>query len=242
MEIKKYVPKIMAVGSIAGVITTAVIAVKRRETYEKLICEARREHVATFGLLQPSDKVEPFFEAYYPVFISGGLTIACIAGSYILSDKQQTSLIGAYGVLQNFFERYRRSANNVFGPNADNEIMTDMARTNPEVHFQCLDSSDKKCIFYEPYSNINFVMYERELMDAEYHLNRNFTMSGYASLNDFYEMLGLPAIPDGDHIGWNMESGICWIDFYHRRICIEEDGTPIFSVNYLFAPEPFEEY
>ena len=242
MDFKKHLPQIMALGSIVGVVTTAVIAVKRKEVYEELVHEARQEHTEDFCPLQPSDKVKPFFKAYYPAIISGGLTISCIAGSYILSSRQQASLIGAYSVLEGYFNRYRESAKRVFGPDADDEIMADMARTNPEMHFIQLDSPDKKCIFYEPYSNTNFVMYERELMDAEYHLNRNYTFRGETTLNDFLSMLGLPTTTNGDSIGWEMSSGINWIDFSHRKIYIEEDGTPIYSVNYTFPPTPFEEY
>ena len=242
MDFKKHLPQIMALGSIVGVVTTAVIAVKRKEVYEELIREARQEHMEDFCLLQPSDKVKPFFKAYYPAIISGGLTISCIAGSYILSNKQQASLIGAYSVLEGYFERYRTSAKRVFGPDADDKIMTDMARCNPEFHQIKMDIPDKKCIFYEPYSDTHIVIYERELMDAEYHLNRNYTLGGHISLNDFYTMIGLPNIPNGDSLGWDMISGISWIDFYHKKIGNERDGTPIYSINTVYPPEPFEEY
>lgn len=238
MEFKKHLPQIMALGSIVGVVTTAVIAVKRKETEQQLLIDANYWK----GDMEPKERVKIFTKAYYPALISGGLTISCIAGSYILSDKKQISLIGAYQVLEAYFNRYRESAKRVYGSDADDRIMTDMARYNPEYHQLKIDIPDRKCIFYEPYSNTNFVMYERELMDAEYHLNRNYVLGGHISLNDFYAMLGLPAIINGDSIGWDIVSGIYWIDFYHRRIGTESDGTVIYSVNSVFPPEPFEEY
>ena len=239
MEIKKYLPQIMAIGSIVGVITTSIIAVKNKDDYEDLLMEER--HKKPLQPIQPSTKLQIFIKAYRPTFVSGGLTISCIAGSYILNKKQQASLIGAYHALNGYFDRYQQSAKNVFGEDAHDQILADMARSNPEVHFQKLDAPDNKCVFYEPYSNTNFVMYERELMDAEYHLNRNYCFNGRASLNDLLSMLGVPTIPNGDDIGWDISSGIYWIDFCHKKVGNEDDGTPIYSVYSIFAPEPFED-
>ena len=84
--------------------------------------------------------------------------------------------------------------------------------------------------------------YEREVIDAEYHFNRNFTMRGYAFLNEFYEFLGLPMTEYGRIAGWSMSSGIMWVDFEHRLIDNDDGGTACYSIDMVFPPEVLEEW
>ena len=79
-----------------------------------------------------------------------------------------------------------------------------MAREFCGYHQIGLDTPDEKVIFYDEISGESITCYEREIMDAEYHLNRNFVMRGYASLNEFYEFLGLPQTERGEELGWTM--------------------------------------
>ena len=58
---------------------------------------------------------------------------------------------------------------------------------------------------------------------AEYNLNRNYILRGCASLNEFYEFLGLEPKDYGDVLGWTVYEEIFWIDFNHRKAIIEDD-------------------
>ena len=61
------------------------------------------------------------------------------------------------------------------------------------------------------------------VLNAQYHLNRNFTLRGYVSLNEFYEFLGIEKVVCGEGIGWGqdlLEDGIFWIDF--DKMCIRD--------------------
>ena len=67
-------------------------------------------------------------------------------------------------------------------------------------------------------------------------VNRNFVMRGYASLNEFYEFLGLPQTDYGESVGWSIDDGYCWIDFEHRLISRDDGGTDIYSIDIVFPP------
>lgn len=92
-------------------------------------------------------------------------------------------------------------------------------------------------MYYDEISGETFVRYEREIMDAEYHLNRNFVMRGYASLNEFYEFLGLPQTLYGDSVGWSITDGEMWIDFEHALISRDDGGEPIYMINTIIPPD-----
>ena len=95
---------------------------------------------------------------------------------------------------------------------------------------------DRKVIFYEEVSGESIARYEREVMDAEYHLNRNFVLRGVASLNEFYAFLGLPETRYGDEVGWTVADGYSWIDFEHRLVSRDDGGDDVCVIDMLFPP------
>lgn len=94
--------------------------------------------------------------------------------------------------------------------------------------------------FYEPVSKQYFKRTMEEVMEAEYCLNRNFVLRGYAPLNELYEFLGLEKTSDGEKLGWSQEVGGTfygyeWIDFEHPYVG-NEDGT---EHDYYILDMPF---
>ena len=75
-----------------------------------------------------------------------------------------------------------------------------------------------------------------KVIQAEYHLNRNFMFAGVIPLNDFYEFLGLEKTELGDAVGWSSCNGdIYWIDFNHHRLTLD-DGMEIYVIDMVFEP------
>ena len=85
------------------------------------------------------------------------------------------------------------------------------------------DIPDSVLTFYEPVSKRYFKRTMEEVLEAEYHLNRNFILRGYAPLNELYDFLGLEKTKDGEKLGWSQEVGGMfygyeWIDFEHPYV------------------------
>ena len=79
--------------------------------------------------------------------------------------------------------------------------------------------------FYEPISDRYFEATMEQVLDAEYHLNRNYSLGKEVTLNDFYGFLGIPEIETGDMLGWNfMDESMYWIDFNHRSQSFQMGG------------------
>ena len=62
-----------------------------------------------------------------------------------------------------------------------------------------------------------------EILDAELNINKRFAENGLATLNEFYEFLGLDKIRGCDLIGWESDSmdefyNRSWIDFEHQLV------------------------
>ena len=225
--------QVLAALGMVGVVATAVMAAKNT-IKAKEILDTRITEEST-----KLEVVKTVLPAYLPTITTGAATIACIAGSSILSKKSQASLASAYALSNETFKKYRSKLIELHGEEADKEIREAIVRTNPEYHLWGVDAPDKKLTFYDDIGDRTFTMYERELMDAEYHFNRNFVLSGEQTLNQFYEFLGLDPIDGGDEIGWDICGGICWIDIQHTPI-VSKTGKTLYRLDYVFSPEPLE--
>lgn len=216
-----------------GVIATAVMVADETTKATKLLETATKEKGEKLTVAETVKVAGP---VYIPAVVTGAATISCIFGANVLNKKRQASLASAYALINEYHKEYRNKLIKLHGKEADEEIRNEMAREHVNFHVIGLDTPDNKVIFYEELSGETFVRYEREIMDAEYHLNRNFAMRGYASLNEFYEFLGLPQTEYGDAVGWTMSDGYCWIDFEHRLIPSEDGGPDMYSIDMIFGP------
>lgn len=220
--------------SIGGVIATGVLAAKETPKALERLDKAKNEKGAELTAVEKIVNATP---AYIPALVVGVSTITCIASTSVLSKKSQASLTSAYALLNEYHKEYRNKLIEIHGKEADEEIRNAIARSRHDFHQIGLDVPDDKVIFYDEISGESITCYEREIMDAEYHLNRNFVMRGYAALNEFYEFLGLPQTDFGDALGWSCTYGYSWIDFEHRLINRDDGGTPIYSIDMIFPPD-----
>ena len=91
-------------------------------------------------------------------------------------------------------------------------------------------------LFYDEHSNRYFEATIEQVIQAEYHLNRNFTLRGYVYLNEFYEFLGLSITEYGDVMGWAVNyDEIYWVDFNHRKVAMD-DGLEVYIIETPYEP------
>jgi len=225
---------IMSCIAAGGVIVTSVfIACETPKAIQLLEEEEKKKG-------EPLTKKETVFTAakvYWPAVAVGTGTICCIFGIHVFNAKQQTSLVAAYTLVNKNFAKYRESLVNLYGEEADKKVRDEVILQNCNYHHIGCDVPDEKATWVEEISGESIDAYEKEIIDAEYHFNRNFTMRGYASLNEFYEFLGLPQTEYGDSVGWTTTDGIYWVDFEHRIVNNGDDGgSYVYSIWPVFAP------
>lgn len=232
--LKRRAPAILTCISACGVIITAVSAAKATPKYIFLKERAEDEKGEE---LTGSELFRIRVGAYMPTILFGTATIGCIFGANALNRQKQAILASAYSMVNHSYQQYRETLIDLHGEEADVEVRNVMARTQCNYHQIGLDVPDGKVIFYDELSGETFVRYEREVMDAEYHLNRNFVLRGYASLNEFYRFLGLPETNLGEVLGWTCTYGYSWIDFEHRLITRDDGGPDIYAIDMVFGPD-----
>lgn len=234
MRLQKAMPIVLSCLSVVGVVATAVLSSKAATKASLLVETAEAEKGEELDKVEVIKAAVP---AYVPTVLMGVSTIACIVGSSIFNKKQQVAIAGAYAMLNQYHKEYRSTVKEVCGEEADKKVCSEMLRKRCNYRITDLqDAPDQKVIFYDEISGNSITRYERDIMDAEYHLNRNFVLRGYATLNELYEMLGMPKTEDGEKLGWNMEDGYCWIDFEHRLLSRDEAGMDVYSIDIMCCP------
>lgn len=237
---------VLSVLSMAGVVATAIISAKNTLKVKDILDKG------TVGT--PKEQfLQVYVPNYLPTVITGAATILCIAGNGLLNKRTQTGLVSAYALVDRSYKRYQGKVKQIFGMEAHDRIMQELAVesaqrqyitatggfANSSIDFDENDT-EEKMIFYDSYSRRHFESTINRVLQAQYHVNRNFALGAFVSVNDFYSFLGVSPIDGGDDVGWTMADEIYWIDFDNHRIHLDKYNCDCLVIDYVFDPMPNE--
>lgn len=242
--IKRNAPTILTVTGGIGVVTTSITAAKATPKAIRLLEEAREEKKEE---LTKIEKIKIAGPVYIPTILMGTATIACIFGANILNKRHQAALVSAYAMIDSSYKEYRQKLKELYGEEAHEEIVNAIAvekarevgiTANNLCTKTCL-TDDESCgepvLFYDEWSNRYFESTIEQVIVAEYHTNRNFTLRGYLFLNELYSFLGLEETEYGNTVGWSVEDDLFWIDFNHHKVTMD-DGLECYIIETPWGP------
>lgn len=248
--LKRSSPTILTCFSVAGVVGTTVLAVKATPKAVDII-RAREgiDHEGNYYDPTKLEIIQSCWQCYIPAALVGLSTITCIIGINVLNKRNQASLASAYALLSESYQQYIKAAKTVYGDDADSKIKAQMAKDTYisdgwgySVYSPDLDSESEKILCYDLFSQRYFMSTMAAVLNAQYHINRNLQLRGEASINEFYEFLGIDKIKNGDNIGWSIndlrEDEIMWLDFDNRHT-VMDDGLECCVISALWDPNEF---
>lgn len=241
---------ILTVIGAAGVIATTVAAVRATPKALKVLEEAKEEKGEELTKVEVVVNAGP---AYIPAFVIGTSTIACIFGANVLNKRQQAAIVSAYALVDRTYKDYRNKVKELLGEETDNQIRDAIMQDKLDCDENkagyapgCIEldvNSGENVLFYEEHLGKYFEASIERVKNAEYHLNRNFALRGFASLNEFYGFLGLEEETEyGDDFGWDTtrlieEYESPWIDFNHRLTSVTQDGLECYYIEFVIPPK-----
>lgn len=125
--VKRNAPTILTGIGAAGVVGTAVMAAKAGTKASKLLDKAQKEKGEK---LTTSEVVSVAGPIYIPSILLGAATIACLFSTCAISNQRQASLIGAYTMLDQSFKNYKEKVKEVYGEDANEKIVDEIAKEN----------------------------------------------------------------------------------------------------------------
>lgn len=240
--IKKGGPIFLSVLSCAGVIGTGVASAKATEKAVRK-CDSVREANPD---AQNRDLICAAWKYYIPTAGIAILSIGCIAGAHILNKKQQAALLAGQIAIAQSYGEYKRKIADIYGEEeairVEEQIAVEQCK-DVELYAQSITGSatldipdpQKPMLFQDEAGGVIFESTLSKVIQAEYHLNRNFVLAGAVSLRDFYDFLGLYSSDEDDDLGWSICDDMYWIDFNHRMGKLE-NGEIGCIIEYPFAP------
>ena len=226
-------PVILTCLSIVGVFGTAVMAVRETPKALRLI-KAKKDELQK-DKLTPAETVQTTWQCYVPSVLIGVGTVTCIAGIGVLDKRNQAALASGYAMLNESYKQYRKSAKQVYGEDADNRIHAEMAKDAKvascdwgyQVYNMEMDPESEHLLFYDLASKKYFNTTMAAVLNAQYHVNRNLSIRGDCSLNEYLSFLGVDGVEHGDDMGWDIGDmaenyEVYWLDFHNQKEILED--------------------
>lgn len=223
--IEKHDTTILSYMAVAGVCSTAYLAVKAKPKAERLLKEKYEYKNAYYGEeLTPFERFLAVTPAYLPAALMGMGTIACILGANHISKEKEAMLTSAYAYLNCNYNEYRKKVKELFGEEGERQVREAIAKD----HKENVQPEEEKLLIYDDYGKRYFRIEPTKYQDALYQLNRMYNFTGEMTLNNFYEFFDLDPIPGGDILGWSALKdyeccGISWIDVRLEKMEMIDD-------------------
>ena len=208
--LKSNAPEILTALGISGVVTTAYLTARASFHAARLI----EEHEGMNGeAVDPrqrfKERARLVWKEYIPPTLSGGVTIACIIGSHKLSGHRTAAAVAAYSLTEKAFSEYKEKVVQEIGKGKEqkvrDEIAQDVVNRAPEKEIDVLVLSDN-VLCCELYTGRTFRCDMESLRKAENDLNKILISQVYASLDEFYDIIGLPYTSDSTLLGWDSDN------------------------------------
>ena len=221
--IKRNASTILTCLGAAGVVATAVLAVKETPKAMSLLDDAREEKGDKLTVLE---KVLVAGPTYAPAVITGAATIACIFGSNVISKRQQATLMSAYALLDSSYREYKNKVDELYGEEAGERVREEIAKDKYTGDEELPDNNGE--LFFDFYSGRYFNSTQERVLMALYEINRRMACDFTVTLNEYYELIGLEPKPEYEQLGWSYGqlqemSWSSWIDFGLEDTIIEEE-------------------
>ena len=237
----KHSPEILMGIGIAGMITTTILAVKATPKALALVEDEklRRYKETEDDTLTKIEIVKTCWKCYVPAVVTGAVSTACLIGSRSVSSRRTAALAAAYQISETALSEYREKVIETIGEKKEKTVRDKVAeekvKQNPVNPSEIVITAKGNTLCLDPISGRYFKSDQEKIKRAENELNKRMLhdISGYASLNELYDELGLPHIDIGGDLGWNTDNLID-ISFSAQ---LTPEGEPAIVIDYLVSPK-----
>jgi hypothetical protein len=186
-----------------------------------------------------SEKIKKTWKCYIPSSLIATSTILCIIYSDKVSMNEKIALLNTLTTVQDHYRTLRESVDDTCNAETKEEVMKNTVKSKVPKDLYIERTGEK--IFYEEYTCNFFSSTIDKVLKAEYLFNKQLSVVGHASLNEFYRLLGIPGIEAGEYLGWSVYDGYYattsnpWVDFEHSKM-EDDDGCEYYYLNYSNQP------
>ena len=242
-SIGKKKPEILIGIGICGMISTVILAVSETPKALRIIEEEKK--LQNVPKLKAFDTVRITWKCYIPAAITGGLSIGCLLGGNAEHLRRNAALAAAYNLSKTALTEYKEKVVKTIGEEKAKEVKEKVAQNkldkNPVVEKQIIVTNKGTFLCYDSLSGRYFQSDIETIRKAQNDINDYLFSEDYASLNMFYDFLGLEHTRLGAELGWKIDSGTLQIEFDSILASDKSQGiapgTPFLVLDYNVAPK-----
>lgn len=232
LVIRRNAPAIATTLAIVSATATTVLAVNAgMSTREKLDAYKLNDE-----LTEPStsEKIKQTWKIYIPTAVMLASTITSIIALHRVGLNREASALALYKVSEQAFSRYRNKVIEKLGEDSEKEVRDSVAQdtinANPPGNAVVVVNGEVLCC--DIYSGRYFQSSMENINRAVNDFNLKIIHEDYASLTEFYELVGLDSNGSSDDVGW-MTDALLEVTF---SSVLTPDGRPCLAVDFRNAP------
>ena len=236
----KHSPEILFAVGITGMFAMSVMVGKATPKALALVEEEklRRYKETDDDTMSKVDVVKTCWKCYIPAVVTGVASTACLFGSRSVSARRTAALAAAYRISETALTDYHDKVLETIGEKKEKVVREKMAEEH--VKTTALDTKEVyitgkgTALCLDPLSKRYFQASIDTINKAENVINKQLLhdICGTATLNDFYDELGLEQIDLGDAIGWTTE----YLVSIHIGTTIASNGEPCLVIEHNNPP------
>ena len=230
--VKNNAPMILSCIGTAGTVATVVLTAKATFKAADVIKELEEEKET----VELADKIKQVGPYYIPAATTCLITVMCIFGAEILNKKRQMSIAGAYMAVDRMLKEYKQKVSDIGGEELTKKIEKQIVEE--KLKNKDISVEGGKKLYYEEYYGEYFEAKPEDVLKAIYELNRTLQYMCEATLDDFYDMLGIKTDIglgwSADYINYDWECAY-WIDMYTEDVVLD-DGLECSIIHFPLPP------
>lgn len=185
--------------------------------------------------------VQTCWRCYAPAFITGFLGAACLIGANSMNLRKNAALAAAYALSETNFKEYREKTLEKVGEKKEEKIRNAVAEEkitkNPVNTSTVLETGNGDTLCYDAICGRYFKSSIEKLKSALNELNMELVQDGYVSLNQYYDLIGLPDGMLGDDLGWSINDHHSTVQLdLSAQLTKDEAQMPCMVVAFKYGP------
>ena len=235
-------PAILTTIGVTGSLTMAYFAgTASYKAAEILLAEQRTlNNKAQAGepehILEPKEKFLLVWKLYIPAAGTGILTITSIVGANRIGARRAAAMAAAFSLSEKAIAEYKDKVVEKIGDVKEKKIRDEIAQDRVDKHpvssRGVILTGNGEVLCYEAYTDRYFKSSMEALKSAQNELNFEILNNHYASLTDFYRLVGLPPTSCSSDFGWNHDKIMDLV----ITTCMSDDDQPCISIDYDIVP------
>jgi len=199
--VKSNSPEIMTVLGVAGVVTTSYLAAKGSFKAVEVLEDYPFD-------IKGKEKAKAIWRCYIPAGVCGAFTIGCIVGASKVSGGRTAAAVAAYSITERAFSEYKEKVIEEIGAGKEEKIRDELAQkavTNNPTKEVIITGTQGNVLCCELLTRRYFRSDMESLRRAMNDINALVIGGTFATLTDFYDIIGLSPTSNSGELGWDSD-------------------------------------